>query len=124
VATTAITGANQAFIDAMTSGFWFSVAFIDAMTSGFWFSVAFIDAMTSGFWFSVAFLVTGIAVSLTLLPKKSREDQAQRASDGVADDTHLSEDDFEIIPGTVIDPKDRRTDEEPKDEDRELISID
>ena len=96
VATTAITGANQAFI----------------------------DAMTSGFWFSVAFLVTGIAVSLTLLPKESREDQAQRVSDGVADDTHLSEDDFEIIPGTVIDPKHPRTDETPKDEDGELISID
>jgi EmrB/QacA subfamily drug resistance transporter len=40
---------------------------------------AFIDAMTNGFWFSVAFLGLGLAVSLTMLPDRVRRAQAIRA---------------------------------------------
>ena len=37
--------------------------------------------MTTGFWISVAFLAVGVAVSLLLLPNKSRETQALRVDD-------------------------------------------
>lgn len=39
---------------------------------------AFIDAMTTGFWFSIGFLVIGLLVSLTMLPNRSRDEQALR----------------------------------------------
>ena len=36
---------------------------------------AFVDAMTTGFWISVGFIVIGLATSLFLLPKQSRVTQ-------------------------------------------------
>jgi EmrB/QacA subfamily drug resistance transporter len=44
---------------------------------------AFIDAMTNGFWFSVAFLGIGLVVSLTMLPDRVRQVQARRSADAV-----------------------------------------
>ncbi len=44
---------------------------------------AFIDAMTNGFWFSVAFLVVGLLVSITMLPDRIRHNQAQRVTEPV-----------------------------------------
>ena len=65
---------------------------------------AFIDAMTTGFWFSVAFLAVGVAASLLLLPNRSREDQVLRIEESspVPLATALE---FEIIPGTIMEPK-------------------
>lgn len=52
---------------------------------------AFIDAMTNGFWFSVAFLVTAAVVSLLLLPDRTREVQVLRLNEGAdRDDAALS----------------------------------
>ena len=34
--------------------------------------LAFLDAMTTGFWISVGFIAVGLAASLFLLPKKVR----------------------------------------------------
>ena len=42
---------------------------------------AFVDAMTTGFWISVGFLAIGLATSLLLLPKQSRVTQVERADD-------------------------------------------
>ena len=42
---------------------------------------AFVDAMTTGFWISVGFIALGLAISLTLLPKRSRVAQVVRAND-------------------------------------------
>ena len=46
-------------------------------------NAAFIDAMTTGFWFSVAFLTAGIATALFLLPNRSRAGQALRVEQPV-----------------------------------------
>jgi EmrB/QacA subfamily drug resistance transporter len=42
---------------------------------------AFVDAMTTGFWFSFGFLVLAGIVSLTMLPNQVRQDQALRETD-------------------------------------------
>lgn len=42
---------------------------------------AFVDAMTTGFWISVGFLTMGLATSLLLLPKQARVTQVERADD-------------------------------------------
>ena len=42
---------------------------------------AFVDAMTTGFWISVGFIAIGLATSLFLLPKRSRVTQVVRAED-------------------------------------------
>ena len=49
-------------------------------------NLAFVDAMTTGFWVSVGFIGLGLATSLLLLPKRSRVAQVVRAygSDEVA----------------------------------------
>ena len=42
---------------------------------------AFVDAMTTGFWISVGFIAIGLATSLFLLPKQARVAQVVRAED-------------------------------------------
>ena len=42
---------------------------------------AFVDAMTTGFWISVGFIAIGLATSLFLLPKQSRVTQMVRIDD-------------------------------------------
>jgi Na+/melibiose symporter-like transporter len=46
---------------------------------------AFVDAMTTGFWISVGFIVVGLATSLFLLPKQVRSEQALRTADEMGD---------------------------------------
>jgi len=68
-------------------------------------SGSFIDAMTTGFWFSFGFLALGAVVSALLLPNESREAQVVRiADDGsntVAPQASIGLDDIPIVPGTV-----------------------
>ena len=74
---------------------------------------AFIDAMTNGFWFSVAFLLVGAATSALMLPDRSRSDQVTRDESDDWNDPHESEQsavsgqpidpiDFDLIPGTIV----------------------
>jgi predicted MFS family arabinose efflux permease len=42
-------------------------------------SEAFIDAMNSGFWLSAAVLATGVVVAAVLIPNKARTDQVERS---------------------------------------------
>ena len=42
---------------------------------------AFVDAMTTGFWISVGFIAIGLATSLFLLPQQARVTQVVRAED-------------------------------------------
>lgn len=44
-------------------------------------NTAFIDAMTKGFWISVGFVAVGLIISLTMLPKHVRETQMIRNDD-------------------------------------------
>ena len=44
-------------------------------------NTAFIDAMTTGFWVSVGFIALGLATSLLLLPKQARLTQVVRADE-------------------------------------------
>lgn len=46
---------------------------------------SFVDAMTTGFWISVGFIGLGLAASLFLLPRTSRETQVVRADDESSD---------------------------------------
>ena len=45
---------------------------------------AFVDAMTKGFWISVGFIAIGLITSLTMLPKHIRETQMARSADDLA----------------------------------------
>jgi hypothetical protein len=47
---------------------------------------AFVNAMTTGFWISVGFIAIGLATSLFLLPKQSRVTQVVRAEDDELDE--------------------------------------
>ena len=49
------------------------------MTAGA--DTAFVDAMTKGFWISVGFIAVGLITSLTMLPKHVRETQMVRGAD-------------------------------------------
>lgn len=77
VASTALTGANQAFV----------------------------DAMTVGFWFSVGFLLLGAVTAAVLLPDRSRADQVVRVEldddNPQVTDVPLATPNIPIIPGTV-----------------------
>ncbi|MFT7476617.1 MAG: hypothetical protein ACI81L_003574, partial [Verrucomicrobiales bacterium] len=66
-------------------------------------NTAFIDAMTAGFWLSAGFLGIGVLTSLFLLPKRSREDQVIRDEPSVIDVPQGFQPDFLMIPGTTED---------------------
>ena len=65
-------------------------------------NTAFIDAMTSGFWFSAGFLSLGVLASLILLPRHSRQTQVVRADSTATHGPQDSELDFVIVPGTIV----------------------
>ena len=66
---------------------------------------AFIDAMTVGFWFSVGFLLLGAVIAAVLLPDRSREHQVVRVDlddeNQEATDVPLATPKIPVIPGTV-----------------------
>lgn len=63
---------------------------------------AFINAMTTGMWFSVGFLLLGALTAALMLPNKSREDQVTRHNDPSGNINGLDDLEITIIPGTVI----------------------
>ncbi len=65
-------------------------------------NTAFIDAMTSGFWLSAGFLSLGVLTSLVLLPRRSRETQVVRVESPTINVPDDFEPDFVMIPGTKI----------------------
>jgi EmrB/QacA subfamily drug resistance transporter len=65
-------------------------------------NTAFIDAMTSGFWFSAGFLSLGVLTSLVLLPKRSRVDQVVRDEPSVIDVPQGFQPDFVMIPDSIV----------------------
>ena len=66
---------------------------------------AFIDAMTVGFWFSVGFLLLGAVTAAVLLPDRSRADQVVRVDlddeNAQVADAPLATPNILVIPGTV-----------------------
>ena len=63
---------------------------------------SFVDAMTTGFWISVGFIGLGLAASLFLLPRTSRETQVVRA-DGDSFDGELAPAAITTAPAIVFD---------------------
>lgn len=61
---------------------------------------AFIDAMTSGFWFSVGFLTLGAVLSVILLPRHSREDQVVRMESPIIEVPSSVDSAIVTVPGT------------------------
>jgi EmrB/QacA subfamily drug resistance transporter len=68
-------------------------------------NTAFIDAMTSGFWFSFGFLGLGVLASLVLLPKRSRDVQVVRVETSAIDVTDELQFDLVMIPGSTVEPE-------------------
>ncbi|MFT7601969.1 MAG: hypothetical protein ACI8TP_004933, partial [Acidimicrobiales bacterium] len=68
-------------------------------------NTAFIDAMTSGFWFSFGFLGLGVVASLVLLPKRSRDVQVVRVETSAIDVTDELQFDLVMIPGSTVEPE-------------------